>query len=344
MQYIDIILNFTKTHPWVNVVIILTVFLFLIGLLNLIINIIHKKVTNQKIKSIIYFLKKPILITLTVSGVLFYLKQSEVLWWSYDLVEKIFNTILFIYYLSIVKKLNQIFLLPAVNNILKAKKVPRDVMLLIDKIIGVAIFMVGIYIILSVWKINLTPLLASAWIAAMALAMAAKDSLSNLFGWVSLFLDSAFKVGDYVVIDGDKRGEIVDTWFRSTRIKTRDDVLVTIPNSVLANATLVNESAPYKNFRIKIPVWVAYGSDLEKAEELLLECVKWVEWIVDKPEKRVRVRALSDSSINMDLMVWIKDPSLRWSVKHILYKKIYKSLPENGVSFPFPQLDVHLDK
>ena len=257
---------------------------------------------------------------------------------------EILNTILFMYYLSVASKLNKIFGLPAVKKILKSKKVGKDLQMLVEKFISIGVFIIGVYIILNVWEINLTPLLASAWIMAMALAMAAKDSLANLFGWISLFMDSAFKMGDYVVIDGNKRWEVVETGFRSTRIKTRDDVIVTIPNSVLANATLLNESAPFKNYRIKIPVGVSYGTDLEQAETLLLECVDWVEWIVEKPEKRVRVRALADSSINMDLMVWIKDPSLRGSVKHILYKKIYKHLPENGVSFPFPQMDIHLDK
>ncbi len=343
-EYINIAVEFIANNSWVKIVIILTLFLFAMWILNFVINFIRNRVKNEKVKSMIHFLKRPLIITLTIIWVLFYLKQSSVLGESYSTVEKVFNTVLFIYYLSIASKLNKIFLIPVIKKTLSAKKVPKDVLMLVEKIIGVTVFIIWIYIILSVWEINLTPLLASAWIAAMALAMAAKDSLANLFGWVSLFLDSAFKVGDYVVVDNDKRWEIVETGFRSTKIQTRDDVLVTIPNSVLANATLVNESAPYKSYRIKIPVWVSYWTDLDKAEEVLLSCVDWIDWIVESPEKRVRVRALADSSINMDLMVWIKDPSLRWWVKHKLFKKIYTTLPENGISFPFPQMDIHMKK
>ncbi len=343
-KYIELISNFAWEYPWIKIIIILALFLFAIWVLNVVINFINNRVKSEKTKSIIHFLKRPILITITVIGILFYIKQSWVLWSTYDIVEKVLNTILFIYYLTIASKLTKIFILPWVKKILKARKVPRDVLVIVDKLISITVFIVGIYIILSVWNINLTPLLASAWIAGLAFAMAAKDSLSNLFGWISLFLDSAFKVWDYVVIDNDKRGEIMETGFRSTRIQTRDDVMVTIPNSVLANATLVNESAPWKHYRIKIPVGVSYWTDLDKAEELLLECVQWVDGVVESPEKRVRVRALADSSINMDLMVWIQDPSLRWWVKHKLFKKVYKHLPENGVDFPFPQMDIHMKK
>lgn len=343
-EYIKLATDFIIEHPWLKVIIILTVFLFFIGVLNVVINFIRDRVKNERVKSIIHFFKRPILTTMTVIGILFYLKQSEVLGAGYDVVEKILNTILFIYYLLVAKKLNKIFALPAVKKVLNSRKIGKDLQMLVEKFISIGVFIIGVYIILNVWELNLTPLLASAWIMAMAFAMAAKDSLGNIFGWISLFMDSAFKIGDYVVIDGDKRWEVVEIGFRSTRIKTRDDVIVTIPNSVLANATLLNESAPFKSYRIKIPVGVSYGSDLEKAEELLLECVVDVEWIVATPEKRVRVRSLADSSINMDLMVWIKDPSLRGSVKHVLYKKIYKHLPENGVSFPFPQMDIHLDR
>ena len=128
----------------------------------------------------------------------------------------------------------------------------------------------GLFWVLAIWQINLTPLFASAGIAGIAVALAAKDTLANFFGGISLFMDNAYKVGEYIILESGERGEVVVIGIRSTRIKTRDDVIITIPNSIMANSKIINESAPIPRFRIRVPVGVAYCSNLEKVEEILL--------------------------------------------------------------------------
>ena len=147
----------------------------------------------------------------------------------------------------------------------------------------VLIIFAGIAWGLIIWDIDLTPLFASAGIAGIAIALAAKDTMANFIGGISLFADRAYKVGDYIILDSGERGEVVDMGIRSTRIKTRDDVMISIPNSILANIMIINESAPEPRFRIRIDVGVAYGSDLRKVEKTLLGVAEENETLVRKP-------------------------------------------------------------
>ncbi len=101
-------------------------------------------------------------------------------------------------------------------------------------------------------------MLASAGIAGLIVGLAAKDSLANFFGSISVFLDRPFKPGDYIVLSSGGGGKVVDIGLRSTRILTRDDVLISVPNSVIVSTKIINESAPYPRMRVRIKVSVAY--------------------------------------------------------------------------------------
>lgn len=118
--------------------------------------------------------------------------------------------------------------------------------------------------------------------------------------------------------------------------------MISIPNSILANSMIINESAPEPRFRIRIDVGVSYGSDLRKVEKVLLMVADENETLARRPEPRVRVRAFADSSVNFQLLVWVKDPSEKGLQTHNLLKAIYKAFENEGITIPFPQRDVHL--
>ncbi|HIJ89746.1 MAG: mechanosensitive ion channel family protein [Desulfobulbaceae bacterium] len=221
-------------------------------------------------------------------------------------------------------------------------KIGADLFLLLKNVVRVIIIVSALIWLLSIWNVNLAPLFASAGIAGIAVALAAKDSLSNFFGGISIFADKTFKVGDYIIIDNTQRGEVVEIGVRSTRIKTRDDVLITIPNSILANSKIINESAPIPRFRIRVPVGVAYGSDLDQVEAVLLAVAGSNPAVVKDPEARVRMRSFGTSSVDFELLCWVEDPRLKGLEIHHLLKSIYKAFQENGISIPFPQQDVHI--
>lgn len=218
----------------------------------------------------------------------------------------------------------------------------RDIFLLFKNIFRVAAVIIGILWMLAIWNVSLTPLFASAGIAGIAVALAAKDTLANFFGGISIFVDKPFKIGDYIILDTGERGEVVDIGIRSTRVKTRDDVLITVPNSILANIKIINESAPVPRYRIRIPVGVAYESDLEKVEDILVEIAKSNSMVSKDPEPRARLRAFGDSSIDFELLCWVNDPRDKGLVMHQIMNTIFKAFEKEGVSIPFPQRDVHL--
>lgn len=218
----------------------------------------------------------------------------------------------------------------------------REVIPLIENVLKIVVIVAGMMVILSIWKINVTPLLASAGIAGVAVALAAKDTLANFFGGISIFMDRPYKISDFIVLDGGERGEVVEIGIRSTRIKTRDDILISIPNSILANTKIINESAPIPNFRIRIPASVAYGSDIEKVEEILLGIADDNDYILKEPKPRVRFREFGESSLNFQLLCWTKEPVLRGRAIHEVNKAIYHKFNEAGVNIPFPHRTVYL--
>lgn len=206
----------------------------------------------------------------------------------------------------------------------------------------IALGLVIIFIAMSVWKINITPALASAGVLGIALAFAAKDTVANLFGGVSVFFDKPYKVGDYIIVEGKYRGEVVEIGIRSTKVRTRDNLLVTVPNSVMITSAVINETGFDPKLRIRIPLGLEYGADLEKIENLLIYMMKKNEHILEHPEPRVRYRNFGDSAIELEVIGLIKEPALRGRIIHTLIKEIDLTFKGNNIKMPFPQRDIHI--
>ena len=201
----------------------------------------------------------------------------------------------------------------------------------------------GAYILLMIWGINPTAWLASAGVIGIAVGFAAKDSLANLFSGIFIVADAPYKIGDYIVLDTGERGKVTNLGMRSTRLLTRDDVEVTIPNAVIANAKIINESGgPWVKHRIRVPVGVAYGSDVDEVCDVLQEVANSHPEIVKIPSPRVRMRAFGSSSLDFELLAWIDHPEKRGRIRHDLLKNVYKSFNQNNIEIPFPQTDIHV--
>ena len=200
----------------------------------------------------------------------------------------------------------------------------------------------AIFLFLSLWKINVTPLLASAGIAGVAVALAAKETLSNFFGGITILLDQPYRVGDFIILDSGERGQVAEIGLRSTRILTRDDVQISIPNSIITNTKVINESAPEPRFRVRIKVGVAYGTDVDQVEEVLLTVARDNALVVPEPEPRVRFRTFGDSSLDFELLCWAHKPHDKGKLIHELNRGIYKAFDQAGIVIPFPQRDVYV--
>ena len=214
---------------------------------------------------------------------------------------------------------------------------------LFDNSAKIVLVLGALYFGFLAWNINVSALLASAGIVGLALSFAARDALSNIFGGMSILADRPYQVGDYINLDSGERGEVTHIGLRSTRLLTRDDVEVSIPNSVMGNAKIVNEAGgPSERFRIRVAVGVAYGSDIDQVEDTLLEVAQGHNEVCKHPEPRVRFRRFGDSSLDFELLVWVDRPVLRGRILHELNCAVYKAFAAAGLEIPFPQQDVHV--
>jgi small-conductance mechanosensitive channel len=199
------------------------------------------------------------------------------------------------------------------------------------------------YGLLLTWKVDVTAWLASAGILGIAVGFAAKDTLANLFSGIFILADAPYEIGDFIVLDSGERGQVTDIGVRSTRILTRDDIQIIVPNAAIGNAKIINESGgPHVKHRVKISVGVAYGSDIDKVRETLMDIANNSQYLVANPEPRVRFRELGNSSLNFQLLGWIEDSALRGQAIDELYTKVYKRFTQEKITIPFPQRDVHI--
>lgn len=207
------------------------------------------------------------------------------------------------------------------------------------------IWFVAILIILRILEIDVTPLLAGAGIVTLAVALAAQDIFSNFFGGAVIAVDKPFKLHDRVKID-QYYGDIVNVGPRSTRLRTLDNLIVTIPNTMLVNNFIINYSLPDTRRVVRIPVGVAYGSDVSRVREILLgvaeEMAEKHGYILTDPKPSVYFLEFGDSSLNFMLLVWTNDYSMSWDAQDAINTRIYQRFAEEGVEIPFPQRDIHI--
>jgi MscS family membrane protein len=210
-----------------------------------------------------------------------------------------------------------------------------------------AIWFTAIILILYTFKVDITPFLAGAGIAGLAIALAAQDIISNFFGGAIITVDKPFKVGDRIKVD-QYYGDVINVGPRSTRLKTLDEQIVTIPNNKITTNVIVNYAEPDQKLRISIPVSVAYGSDIPKVKQILLEIahdiIKKTEYLVDNPVPKVFFLEFGDYGLKFVLYVWAAKYNLPDEVKDAVNSRVAERFAAEGIEIPFPQMDVRLIK
>jgi MscS family membrane protein len=210
-------------------------------------------------------------------------------------------------------------------------------------LIRIAVIGAAVYFTFLAWDIDVTAWIASAGIVGIAVGFAAKDTLANFFAGIFIIADAPYKVGDWIVLDGDLRGRVVKIGIRSTRLLTPDDIEITVPNSVIGASKIVNEvGGPTVKQRIRIKVQTAYGSDIDKVRSVLAACAEGADGVAREPTPEVRLSSFGDSGLNFELRVWIEDPARRDGIIDILNCRVYKAFAATSIEIPFPQQDVYI--
>ena len=194
--------------------------------------------------------------------------------------------------------------------------------------------------LLWLWGIEITPLLGAAGVAGIAVGFAAKDTVANFFGGIALYFDDTYKIGDYIVLDDGTAGTVSKVGVRSTTLLTRDEVLVTVPNAALNASKVTNESAPQSRRRVRVPIGVAYGTDVDAFEALAIEVLQAEPLVLDSPKPRARLRSFGDSALQYELLCWVSGPTRRRRAQHELNRALYKALAAADVEIPYPKRDV----
>ena len=199
----------------------------------------------------------------------------------------------------------------------------------------------GFVIALQLWGIDLSSLAIFASALSVGIGFGLQDIAKNLGSGLVLVFERPIQVGDFVEV-GDYIGTIEKLSARSTRIRTMDDLTVFVPNSRFLEEEVTNWSHHRTPSRIKIPVGVAYGSDLEAVKEALLEATEDQKTVLKAPKPQVLFMGFGDSSLDFVLMVWIARPQLHVRIKSELNFKIDAAFRARNIEIPFPQRDLHL--
>ena len=204
------------------------------------------------------------------------------------------------------------------------------------------ISIIGLLFVLTVWGVQIGPLLTSLGIAGIAIAFALQSTLGNIFGGVSIILDKSVKVGDKIKLDADTMGTVIDVGLRSTKIRTWDNEIVTVPNGKLADSRILNFIQPDPSVRVAIDFGVEYGSDAAKVKKVVLETLNNIKSVLKEPKPKVLMVEMADFALKFKALFWVETFDIKFDTKCIATEEIYNALRREGIGIPFPTRTVYL--
>jgi len=195
--------------------------------------------------------------------------------------------------------------------------------------------------VLTMLGVKMTSFIAILGAAGLAVGLALSGTLQNFAGGVMILIFKPFKVGDFIDAQGFT-GVVKEIQIFITVLTTLDNKTVIIPNGPLSTSALTNYSSQPTR-RVDWSFGIAYGDDYEKAKEWIMGMIKADKRILGDPEPFIGLGELADSSVNITVRGWVNAEDY-WGVFFDMNEKFYKEADKNGISIPFPQMDVHLDK
>jgi small-conductance mechanosensitive channel len=203
-----------------------------------------------------------------------------------------------------------------------------------------AIIIAGILVILNFLGISIAPLLTALGVGGLAVALALKDTLSNLFAGLHIIASKQVRPGDYIKLNSGEEGVVTDITWRSTTITSPAHNIIIVPNAQVASATITNYEFPDRQMSLSVQLTVPHSADLDKVEAVTCEAARFVirelKGAVPGEEPSVRFSTFSESGIGLSVTVTIKDLGSLYIVRHNLIKALHKRYAKEGISITPP--------
>jgi small-conductance mechanosensitive channel len=218
------------------------------------------------------------------------------------------------------------------------------VIILLVRIARITVIVVAAVILLSHFGVNVTAFVAALGVVGLAFSLAAQDSISDGIAGFLILVDQPFRVGDRIEIENEGTwGDVVEIGLRTTRIRTRDNRMVIVPNSIIGKNQVINYTYPDPRYRVETHVSVAYGSDIEAARSIILEAAREVEGILPDRPVDVLYIEMGESAIIFRLRWWIESYVDTRRMFDRVHTTVHKALEAAGIEIPYTTYDVNLN-
>jgi small conductance mechanosensitive channel len=226
------------------------------------------------------------------------------------------------------------------DRVFEKRDVDRSLRTFVKSLVNIVLYLILFYVVIAYLGVNTSLFVAMFAAAGLAIGMALSGVFQNFAGGVMILLLKPFKVGDWVVAQGES-GTVMDIRLFNTVLRTADNQTILLPNGGLSTTIIQNTNAA-KTRRVEWVISLSYGDDAEKARTVMTEMVKADPRVLSSPEPIVHFANLGASAIEFKVWAWVKSSDY-WDVFFHFNGEFYKTLPTKGFNFPYSTLTVHLD-
>ena len=332
-----------------SVAVIVAAFIFL-RLIKIVSKFFHKKVAartkNEVDDKIIAIIERTARSGIIIAGIYFFFLSLNSVFG--DVFYKYLNSFLYIFLvLAIARMVNSILQVLYLWYSNKAggelqSKLRDDFGPLLRRLIIIVTYTSAVVTILNHFHQDISSIIVSLGVGSLAIALAAKDTLANMISGFLIITDRPFRINDRIKLESGIIGDVHDIGLRSTKIKTFDNTLVIVPNQQIINEKVTNLSYPNAQIRVAVEVGAAYGSDIDKVKNILVDVCKAHPEVLDFPEPAAYFINFGDSSLDFKVTCRVAKWDRQFPVAEEIRIAIYRAFEENNIEIPFPQHVVHL--
>ncbi|MDX8338086.1 mechanosensitive ion channel [Draconibacterium sp. IB214405] len=209
-------------------------------------------------------------------------------------------------------------------------------------ILRYVVWVIIIILLLESSGLKISVLLASITALLVGVGFGIQQLFSDLASGIVLLFERNLQINDVIQLEDGTVGRVIHIGLRTSKLKTRDDIILVVPNSKFVNDKIINWSQMDYNTRFSVNVGVAYGSDTQKVAQLLVDCAKQNKHISNIPKPFARFNNFGDSALEFQIFFWVREPFWVENIKSELRFAIDDAFRQNNVQIPFPQRDVHI--